>query len=126
MKKILFSVFILSIFSSVYSASAQDIELVIKESQCTDEGIVVSYGLVNKRNFNRPNIRIGFKVIIDEKVAGCEEIKVDIPAESDGSKPYEVTVKAPCAGKTSRVVSKIFPAGLSRYKVEEWFFDCPE
>lgn len=121
---ILFIVLML-ISLTVSTAVGKDIEMVIKENECTDEGIVIRYSLINGRNFDRPNVGIGFKVLVDGKVVACKEIRITVPKGADGTDVKEEILEVPCKDKAAKVITKIFGSSLSRYKVEEWFSGCP-
>ena len=105
-------------------AQGTDIELVAKGFSCTAEGVKVSYGVKNGRNFTRPNIRIGFKVLVDGKPIACELVVTSVPANSNGDQITDLMVPAPCEGKSYRVESAIFGSSTKKYRIDNWMAEC--
>ena len=124
-KKILFTfiVFTIAIFSA--DSFGKDLELKIKEFKCTKEGVHVTYSIVNEKNFTRPNVGVGFKVEIDNKIAAFKEVTVNVPKDKKGEHTMELVIPAPCDGKPFKLITAVFPSGTSRYKVKNWFTECP-
>ena len=74
----------------------RDLEFSMKDLQCTEEGLKILYTIKNERNFIRPNVRIGFKVLVDNKPVGCEVVKINVPVNATPDQTMEVTIPAPC------------------------------
>ena len=100
-------------------------EVAIKESNCTKEGVLVKYGLINQENYDRPNITVIFKILEGGKTIGCKEINTSIPRNSDGSEIEEVLIDAPCAGKKTSITHRIYLGGSAKYTIESYKSDCP-
>ena len=128
MKKIILVLYI-AVFSSFLSLSityAQDLDLVVKGSEChKDNKVLVKYGVINNKDFNRNGTTIIFKVMKDDKPIACKELKVTIPKGDDGSKIYETTVEAPCSDIDYKVESTILKY-LKRYSIDNFLSDCPK
>ncbi len=125
MKKIIFLIGILSVTALPAGSFGKDLDLKIKETKCTKEGIHLTYSIVNEKNFTRPNIGVGFKVEIDNKIVACKEARVNIPADQNHEHIMETIIPAPCEGKSYRLISTVFPSSISRYKIKNWFTECP-
>jgi len=127
MKKIILVLYI-AVFSSFLSLSttyAQDLELVVKSSECDKDKVLVKYGVINNKDFNRNGTTIIFKVMKDDKPIACKELKVTIPKGDDGSKIYETTIEAPCSDIDYKVESTIFKY-VKRYRIDNFLSDCPK
>ena len=107
-------------------AQDQDVRLVVKKTECLDENkILIQYSLINTRDFDRPHIVIGFKILQNEKPVACKKLTVTVPKGADGSEIYEVTVDRPCKDTTFRLVANMF-RNVKQYRIDEWFEGCPE
>ncbi|MFC1841428.1 hypothetical protein ACFL1N_17835 [Thermodesulfobacteriota bacterium] len=109
----------------VSTAYGSNPEVVIKESNCTKEGVIVKYGFINHEKYDRPNITVVFKILEGGKAIGCTEINTTIPRNSDGSKIEEVLIDAPCAGKKTGITYRIYLGGSAKYTIESYKSDCP-
>lgn len=117
--------FLFLAFSILTTAYARDLKLVIKESDCIEDGKVsIRFGVINNRKIKRYNIGVGFKILKEERPVGCKEIKLQVPQGSDGSVIHETIIDAPCDGKSVLLRSMVFH-NVKRYKVEQWFAGCP-
>ena len=123
---ILFAVvFAAGLFLTPSSAQDRDVELVVKSTECTEDNkILIKYSLINSRDFDRPNIVIGFKLLENEKPVACKELTVTVPKGADGSEIHEITFDAPCKERTFRVVANMF-RNVKQYRIDEWFDGCP-
>ena len=101
-------------------------EVLIKESQCTKEGVLVKYGLVCNAKYDRPNITVVFKILDGGKTIGCSKINTTIPAGADGSDIEEIVINAPCEGKKTGITYRIYLGGTAQYRIENFESDCPE
>lgn len=117
------TLFFLSVTSG--TAYSKDLDLIIKEYRCTGDGVKIFYSVKNSRSFTRPNIGIGFKIMVDGKPIGCASMYIDVPADEKGDEIREITISAPCRGKNFKIVSTIFGTNVARYKVENWMSGCP-
>ena len=126
MKKNIFiiSTVLLIISFSLYSARAEDIQLLIKEKNCTEEGVVIKYSLINQRKFDRPNVSIAFMVMSEGKPLACKEIITVVPKNADGSDIKETFISVECKGKSLKLVSRVFH-NTKRYHIDEWLSGCP-
>jgi hypothetical protein len=107
--------------SKAYSG---DIQLQVKDFECAEDGkIVVHYSLVNSFGFEYNNVILGFKVVEDGKPIACNELKVVVPKDADGSQINELTINTPCSEKGYSLESAIFYY-IKRYKIDEWFSGC--
>jgi hypothetical protein len=103
----------------------KDIELVIKSTECLEgDKISIKYGVINYRDFDRPNVSILFKIMEDKKPVACKEVKAIIPKGDDGSDEYEATIDLSCKGRSLNVESTIMHS-VSRYKIEKYLSGCP-
>lgn len=127
MKKYLYILIIVLLSCLLFSnAYGNNPEVVIKESICTKEGVVVKYGLLNPVNYDRPNITVVFKILDGDKTIGCNKINTTIPSNSDGSDIEEILIDAPCAGKKTGITYRIYLGGTSKYRIENFQSDCPK
>jgi len=128
MKKIILILYIaiFTCFLSLSTSYAKDLELVVKSSECQkDNKVLVKYGVINYKDFDRNGTTIIFKVMKDDKPIACKELKVTIPKGDDGSKIYETTIEAPCNDITYKVESTIFKY-VKRYRIDNFLSDCPK
>ena len=103
----------------------KDIELVVKSRECQEDSkVLIKYGVINYRDFDRPNVSIIFKVMEEEKPVACKELKSIVPKGDDGSKIYETTIDLPCKGRGLNVESTIMHS-VRRYKIDEYLSGCP-
>ena len=114
--------FLAGVPSSLYG---RDLELSVKEFKCAEEGVTVKYTVKNEKNFVRPRIRIGFKVLIDDKPAGCDLITTELPLSKSSDQVMETTINAPCDGKPFKLVSTVFDSRVKTYRVDNWMAECP-
>lgn len=106
-------------------AQNKDIELVVKSRECQEDNkVLIKYGVINYRNFDRPNVSVIFKAMEDEKPVACKEVKSVIPKGDDGTEIYETTIDLPCKGRDLKVESTIMHS-VSRYKIDEYLSGCP-
>ena len=110
----------------VNSAYGGNPDVILKESQCTEEGVAVKYGLLNPDNYDRPNITVVFKILDGKKTIGCNRINTTIPSRSDGSDIKEILINAPCAGKKTGITYRIYLGGTAKYRIENFESDCPK
>ena len=103
---------------------AKDLDLIIHEYSCTEEGILIRYGVVNQRNLDRPNVSILLKVITEGKPLACKEIKMVVPKGADGTEINEVILEAECEGKSLSLTYAIVQ-NYVRYRIKEWLSGCP-
>lgn len=108
---------------SITPAHARDLELVIKDFKCMEEGTSISYGVINKKSFDRHNISICFKILVDSKPIECMEIKTTIPRNADGSNIKKAFIAMNCKKKPSELQNTILYS-TKRYTIEEWFSGC--
>lgn len=120
----LFVMLLLS-FILVNAAYGSNPEVVIKESKCTKEGVVVKYGFVNPAKYDRPNITVVFKILDGDKTIGCSTINTTIPSGADGSDLKELLINAPCAGKKTGITYRIYLGGTAKYRIKNFESDCP-
>ncbi len=128
MKKIIsiLNIAVFSCFLLLSPSYAKDLELVIKDSEChKDNKVIIKYGVINYKDFDRNGTTIIFKIMGDDKPMACKELTVTIPKGDDGTKIYETTVEAPCTGKTYKVESTIFKY-VKRYRIDELLKGCPK
>ena len=104
----------------------RDLELTVKEFKCAEEGVTVKYTVKNEKNFVRPRIRIGFKVLIDDKPAGCDLITTELPLSNNPDQVMETTIQASCKGKPFELVSTVFDSRVKTYRVDNWMAECPK
>jgi hypothetical protein len=126
MKKIAFLIFVIFSLGGPFLSAAHSgsIELLVKDFECVEDGkIIIHYSLNNTFNFEYPNVTLGFKILEDEKPVACNESKVTVPTDADGSDILEIVINAPCSGKSYNLKSAIFYY-IKRYKIDEWFSDC--
>lgn len=126
MRKYLY-VFIIFILSCLFVSSAygKNLDLVIKESECTAKGVTVKYAFINYRKFNRPNITVVFKVIVDGHPIGCKKINTTVPLGANGSDIKETLIDAPsCKGKDAKIIYRLFTGSAKRYLIDNWLKDC--
>ena len=124
-KSIFLTGFLLILIVISGSATGRDLELSVKEFTCTDDGINITYSITNERNFTRPNVKIGFKVLVDNKPIGCKVVVIEVPYDATSDQFMEVTIPAPCKDKTYKLVSAVFGRIIKRYKIDNWISDCP-
>ena len=122
-KSILLSAILLLILNHGES-SGRDLELSIKSFNCIEEGVKISYSIKNEKNFPRPNIRVGFKILIDDKPVGCKVVKIDVPVSED-EQILEAIVPAPCEDKSYKLVTAVFGSSTKKYKIDNWLAECP-
>ncbi len=103
----------------------RDLELVLKGSQNTEEGIKISYSIINQKDFVRRNVKIAFKILADNKPVGCREVTLDVPANSTGDQIMEVIIQAPCKDKSCKVAAQIFDSTARKYRIDNWMSECP-
>jgi len=126
MKKILFLIVATSLFicQSISDANSGEIKLVVKNLQCSEDNkIIVEYGLINTFGFEYPNVTLGFKLMEEGKSIACNQIKVAVPKDSDGTEIKELVITVPCSGKDLSIQSAAFYY-IKKYKIDEWFSDC--
>ena len=127
MKRTLF-VLLLYPFISFFILSpayAKSLKLLINEFGCVDEDkIRIKYSVINEQDFDRPNVMILFKILLDGKPAACEEVKVTVPKRADRSEEKEIIINVPCTGKSPSLKSGIFH-NVKRYSIDKWLSDCP-
>jgi hypothetical protein len=103
-----------------------DIELAIKEvERIGEEEIAIKYSVINRKNFDRYNVSLVFKILEDNKPIGCKEIRTTIPIGSDGSDIQEVIINTFSGDNDFKLTSRIFYS-TKRYRIEEWFSGCRE
>ena len=113
------------ILFSLTAVNANDFELVIKKvEQINEEEITIQYSVINRRNYNRNNVSLAFKILEEDIPVGCKEIKTTIPKGSDGSDIKETKIKISGKGKNLKINSTIFYI-TKRYRIDEWFSGCP-
>lgn len=115
--------FLAGVSSNLYG---RDLELSVKEFKCGEEGVTVKYTVKNEKNFERPRIRIGFKVVIEDKPAGCDLITTVLPLSEGSEEVMETTIKAPCEGKPFKLVTTVFNSRVKTYRVDNWMAECPK
>ena len=125
-KNIIFTAILLFITGFSSNLFGKDLELKVKEFKCTDEGVNVKYTVKNEKTFARPHIRIGFKVLIDDKPVGCDLITTVLPVNPDPEPVMEATINAPCKGKPFELVSTVFDSSIKTYRVDNWMAECPK
>lgn len=104
----------------------RDIELVIKEAERTgEEEVTIKYGVINRKNFDRFNVSLVFKILVDNKPIGCKEIRTTIPNGSDGSDIKETIISTLSGDKDFKLTSRVFYS-TKRYRIEEWFSGCQQ
>ena len=103
----------------------KDLELFMKDFQCTGDGVKITYSIKNERDFVRPNIRVGFKILVDDKPIACKEVIIDVPVNSNEDQTMEVTIPAPCQDKSFKLISIVFGSSVKRYKIDNWMAECP-
>lgn len=105
---------------------AKDLELVVKSTECQEDNkILIKYGVINYKDFDRNNTSIIFKIMEDKKPLACKELKVTIPKGDDGSVIYETTIELPCKEKSYNLESTIFKY-VKRYRIDEFLSGCPK
>jgi len=115
-----------SLFLSPSYAQNKDIELVVKSAECLEDNkISIKYGVINYRDFDRPNVSILFKIMEDKTPMACKEVKATIPKKDDGSEKYEAIIEVPCKEKPYGIESTIYH-NVKRYKIQEFFLGCPK
>ena len=124
-KNIFLAGFLLILIGSAGNASGRDLELTVKEFTCTDDGVQISYSITNERGFIRPNVKIGFKVLVDNKPIGCKEVVIDVPIDATSDQLMEVTIPAPCKDKDCKVATQVFGSSVKSYKIDNWMAECP-
>jgi hypothetical protein len=103
---------------------ASDFELVINDvKRISEKEVVIKYGVKSTKDFDFPNVSIGFKILVDDKPIGCKEVRATIPKGSDGTDIQETTVSTSSGEEAFKLSSRIFYS-TKRYRVEEWFSDC--
>ena len=124
-KPVIFAVFFI-ILLSLTTVAANDIELVVKKvEKVSDDEFSVQYYVINRKNFDRYNVTIGFKIFDDGVPVGCKRIKTTIPKDSDESDIKEAKIKISGEGKNLDFKANIFYL-TKQYRVDEWFSDCPD
>ena len=103
----------------------RDLDLIIKESLNTEEGVKISYGIKNQKNFLRRNVKVAFRILADGKPVGCRVVNLDVPARSTGDQILEVTIPAPCKEKSCKVSAQIFDSTARKYRIDNWMSECP-
>jgi hypothetical protein len=106
-------------------AHGNDLELVIKENKCTDEGVMIKYSFINHRKFDKPNVTAAFKITVDGKTVACKQIKTTVPRGADGSDIKETLLEATCKGKAAKIQSRLFTGMTARSTINNWESDCP-
>jgi hypothetical protein len=105
-------------------AQNKDIELVVKGADCLEDNkISIKYGVINYRDFDRPNVSILFKIMEDKNPLACKEVKATIPKKDDGSEKYEAIIEVPCKDKSYSIESTIYHS-VPRYKIQEFLSGC--
>ena len=102
------------------------LDLLIKSSQYTEEGVKISYSVVNQKSFTMRNTKIVFKIKVDGKPVGCKEVNLDVPANSTGDEIMEVIIQAPCENKSCKVAAQIFDSTARKYRIDNWTSECPK
>ena len=129
MKKIVFSFIFLSLTLTLYPSTQAEnlgLNLTIKEFSRKEEGrFFIRFGLINTRNYDRYNVTVIFKIVSGDKPVGCRELKVTVPANSDGSEYQDIVIDTDGKFEKARLQSMIFQA-RKRYKIEEKLADCPK
>lgn len=117
----LFFVFLLSCLT----AGAKDIELKVKNmKKVSEEEIAVKYYVINKRDNDLNSMVLAFKILEEGKPIGCKEIETSIPKGSDESDVKETKIRISGHGGKLKYKSNIF-FNKKRYKIDEWFSECP-
>ena len=116
---------LLLLAASSVNSLENDLELTIKDTSCTDEGIKISYAVKNNKNFTSPNVKIAFKIFADDKPIGCGEVKMNVPANSTGDQLMEITIPSPCKDKPCKVSAQIFGGRTKKYRIDNWMAECP-
>jgi hypothetical protein len=122
---LILNILIISCFLIPFTSYAKDLELVVKSSECHKDKVLIKYGVINYKDFDRNGTTIIFKIMKEDKPIACKELKVTIPKGDDGSKIYETTVEAPCSDITYKVESTIFKY-VKRYRIDNFLSDCPK
>jgi hypothetical protein len=130
MKKIILIIntviFSCCLFLAPSYAQNKDIELVVKSAECQDGNkILIKYGVINYRDFERPNVSILFKIMEDKEPIACKELKATIPKGDDGTEIYEATIDVPCKDKPYGMESTILHS-VKRYKIDAFLSGCPK
>ena len=126
MKKYLLLIWIILFLAGISSTSfGRDLELLVKNSQDTEEGVKVTYSVKNERGFTRPNIRIAFKVLVNDKPIACKLLKIAVPANATGEQDKEVIIPASCKGKSCKLDAQIFGSSTKTYRITNWMKECP-
>jgi hypothetical protein len=119
-------IFALGLLNKPAYAQGRDIELLVKSAECLEDNkILIKYSVTNSRNFDRPNIVIGFKILENEKIVACKRLKITVPKNADGSEIYEATIDRPCKDRPFRLVANMF-RNMKQFYIDEWFEGCPE
>lgn len=128
MRKIGFFLFIFMMTINpflVSSIQAKDIELVVSEYECIENGKVrILYSLINNRNFDMHNVVLAFKILVDNKPIACRELEVTVPKGTNGSEVHEILIEADCKPRAFKLGYAVFHP-VKRYKVDNWFSGCP-
>ena len=103
----------------------RDLNLIIKESKYTDAGVKVSYAVQSQKDFTSPNVRIAFKILVDDKPVRCSEVTLDVPANSTGDQIMEITIPAPCKDKSCKLAAQLFDSSAKKYRIDNWMAECP-
>ena len=85
----------------------RDLDLIIQGSQNTDDGVKISYAVKSQKDFTSPNVKIAFKILIEDKPVACKEITLDVPAYSTGDQIMEITIPAPCKDKSCKLSAQL-------------------
>lgn len=109
----------------VSSIQAEDVELVVNEYECLEDGRVrIQYNLVNNRDFDIYNVIIVFKILVDNKPIACRELEVKVLKGTHGSEVHEIFIEADCKPRAFKLGYAVFHP-VKRYKVDNWIADCP-
>lgn len=128
MKRVYLIIILFLISTNLVLASAygKDVEMKLNEYKCLEDGSVrVLYSLINNRDFDINNVVLGFKIIVAEKPVACKEIKVNVPKGANGSDIQEIFIEGYCKPGTFKLGYAAFHL-IKRYKIDEWFSDCPK
>ena len=117
--------FLIAITCISGSSFGMDLELSVKESKYTENEVKISYGIINKKNFPKRNVKIAFKILADNKPVACKEINLDVPANSTGDQIMEVIIPAPCENNSCKVAAQVFDSSIKKYRIDNWMSECP-
>ena len=115
---------ILTPFTGLF-AQKPDLGVDIKDVICQDKGeYIITFGLLNNRNYDRQNVHIVFKIIKENKPLACHELKLTFPANADGTEEHELVIHTETTCEKALLNCQIFQLA-KRYKIDEWLSDCP-